>query len=407
MIIFNYCAVLYYILFNYYDFMDTVMTLKKKTMVLPLIGSIFLLSIISTNDLSFAENERLCDDKITDMVASNMAKYDKSEINSKVNDNQLFTDTYSDEELRNGGIAFYGETDKENCSATITHINNQYVIEKDGEKTRIVVSLDPKTLDILEINEMKDRAVEASSQGINYGTYGGWAVRDDAGQSNSNIDEIKAYWTVPTITDPSGLNCGTTGTTACNFAVWAGQTDAYDGNDMIAQAITNSHCAGTNCVSTEAYDGLLQFWDNGSAEVDILCDVDPNPTVDFDENDDVFAKVKYYAITDQYTLYLENETDNVYCSTAHTETFELPRYGQFQAERPRYSGTPTNLGQVTDFYLEGYFWDNGSMKGLDDLDGTGYDWYEHKIGTGSTDIWVEPGTPRSTDDYLIDYQSST
>lgn len=364
-----------------------------------------ILSVISLNQEGFAQDERSCDDKITDSVAEQMAKFDETEIQAKTSLDDSFTQKYSNENLREVGIAYFGKTDKENCTATLTNVSNQFLVEKEGELKRVAVSLDAKTLKINEITEIVDRTVEASSQGVNYGRYGGWTVRDDAGESSSNIDEIKAYWSVPTISDPTDINCGTSGTSRCNFTVWAGQTDKYDGSDMIAQAFTNSQCVGNNCGTATYYDGYLQFWDNGSTEVDILCDIDQS--VNFDATDDVYAKVKYYAITDQYTLYLENETDNDYCSVAHTETWELPRYGQFQAERPKNGGTPTNLGKVSDFYMEGYFWDNGSQKGLDDLDGGGYDYWEMKIGTGSSDIWVEPGTPTSQDKYLIDYQSSS
>jgi len=381
------------------------MTTKTiKTVMFAIISSVILTSTTSVVGNVFAENINECDEKITDAITAKMAEFDQTQIQTKTSADNDFQQKYASMEPRDVGIAFIGTTDKENCTADVTSINHQFLLERGPEMKRLSVQLDPKDLSVTKITETVERSIQATSQGTNYGTYAGWTVRDDAGESSSTINEVKAYWTLPTISDPSGLNCGTSGTSRCNFTVWTGITDKPHGTDFIAQAGTNSQCVGTDCGTNVYYDGILQIWDNGNNDVNIICDVDQS--IAFDNNDDVYAKVKYYSITDQYTLYVEEEGTGNYCSTAHTETVELPRYGQFIAERPQSGSTPTNLGEVSDFYIEGYFYDNGSLKGLDDIDGGNYDYWEQKIGTWILNVWVDPGTPLSTDKFLVHYIKS-
>lgn len=306
--------------------------------------------------------------------------------------------------VKDVGIAFVGTSNSENCTADLVTASQQFVYEKDGEKKRLSIDIDTKDKKVKNVREDKDKSVEASYNGPYYTSYGGYAVKESGSESSSYIDETIAWWDVPTISDPTGSYClNTNQKYYCNFTMWTGLTDKYDGSDMIAQVGTNSQCIGNNCASGVDYYGILQWWNDASQndiDFNVICDISPYQT-SFSAGDGAYGKVEHYDSSNLYYMYLKNQDTGSVCAGTWTSTKD-PHYGQFQSETPAYSGVTTRTGEVSDFTVTGYFYDNGVLKNLGAMTGSSYDYYEHKMYTGGS-LRVDPGSP-AYNSFLINYQ---
>jgi len=344
--------------------------------------------------------DRACIEKITVDDAEKTNMIDKEEIRQIVSNNSEFEEMVFKKQLTDRGIAFEGKMDMKNCISNIKSAIQTYVF-KEGDQTKTVsvkVNLDTKQVSDVRIET--DREILATDLGTVAGNWVGYGGRDAV--DLNHVNRALAYWNVPQAQDPSTLNCGT-GDDTCIVTVWAGVTDTSDGSDVLSQGGSHSICEGNNCGTAEDYEAFIQHWDDGSLQSSFTCS-----SVTMNHGDSMYSTAQHITSgTDRYYVYVSNLDELDSCSLTRNDT-EKPVWAQIHAERPvnGNTGNDFNLAKFTDFDIQGYFYDNGAFKGLDDMDTSPYDYHDFFIESTSSP-YADVDSPDSNDKITINYIKSS
>lgn len=363
-----------------------------------LFASLIAAMILPFSSMDFAVAEKTCIELIQEDHQRKTDNIDKKLIKQLAKETKEFKKLVSDRKLNDVGVIYEGQSNTTDCTSELTNITQTYqYVDSDKKAKKLSVTFDAKDKKVKQTSIKEDKQISFTFLGTQTGNWAGHSVRDHSG--SSEIDRTLMYWDVPTAQDPSGLNCGTTANTECHIAIWTGLTDKNDGSDVMSQLGTDSICSGNNCTSTD-YFAWIQFWDNGSMQGSTEC-----PTTTVNAGDSMYASMQYITSgTDRYYGYLYNLENGNNCSGDRNET-ENPVYGQFIGERPQVGGSDTVLAKFTDFSIRGYFYDSGVLKGLDDIDTSGYDRYANIINTVANP-YADANQPNSSDIFTLNYIKS-
>ena len=342
-----------------------------------------------------------CLEKITADDAEKTSKIEKGEIRQIASNNSEFEDIVYQKELSDRGIVFEGKMDLENCKSIVKTATQSYVFDEDGKSKVVSVRIDLDSMKVAEVSEKIHRGIHAADLGTEAGNWVGYQGRD--ANDLYHVDRALAYWNVPQAQDPDNINCGS-GDDECIVSVWGGLTDSTSGGtDVLSQGGSHSICSGNNCGTEETYEAFIQHWDDGTLEEETTC-----PGVPMNHGDSMYSSTQYITSgTDRYYVYVANLDEAESCSQSRNET-EKSVWAQFHAERPvnGNTGNNFNLAKFTDFDIQGYFYDNGVLKGLDDIDTSSYDYHDWFVESTS-DPYADVDSPDSNDKITINYIKSS
>lgn len=373
---------------------------KTKISVLFIFASVISLGIPTMVNADSVDSD--CIEKINVDDAEKVSKIDKSQIREIASNNSEFENIVHNKVLSDRGIVFEGKMDVKNCKSIVKTATQSYVFDEDGTPKIVSVTIDLDSMQVNNVSEKVHKEMYFADLGTVAGNWVGYGARDAV--DLNHVDRALAYWDVPQAQDPSGINCGS-GDDECHVAVWAGISDTSDGNDILSQGGSISSCVGNNCGTLEDYFAFIQMWDDGSLQSSSICS-----GVTVNHGDSMYSSVQHITSgTDRYYAYVANLDELENCSLTRNDT-EKPAWAQWHAERPVNGDTENNfnLAKFTDFDIQGYFYDNGVLKGLDDIDAdtTTYDWHDYFIESTS-DPYADVDTPDSNDKITINYIKSS
>lgn len=341
-----------------------------------------------------------CFDRITESASEQESKLDVESLKHQAVSNSQFNQLKGDKAIEFKNTIQYWKADPVNCTAELKQIDVKYAVEKDTKNHKeLIVSIDGDSRNIIksEIKELYD--VDHTNYTGDQIAWAGITQLHGTVESSSLPTKARAFFDVPSVSDPAALNCGT-GTNRCILSVWAGLSEDWGGSDTMIQSGTDSHCEGNNCGTSLRYNAWLQKVDTSAPPVDECTGMTVNA------GDSVRAYTYYYDSTDKYSAGVFNYDEFDVCTTSYTSETEHAHYGQFIVERPDFSGNNVPLPAFTDFNMIGEIEISGSYQGIGDYNTMGHTWKHTMKNSGTTNI--EPSWPNtSTDEITFDYQSSS
>lgn len=391
------------------------MTFKNaKTFVF---ASLIAAMILPFSTMAFAENQLndetlrepeksiddACFDKITEEMSEIESNLDLEFLKQKANDNPDFNELKSDRSAEFKNTIQYWKVDPSDCTFKLKQIDVKYNLDKETDNyEELIVSINGETNEIIETKLAEPYTLSHTNYTEDSLNWAGITQMDGTTESTSAPTKARGFFDVPTITDPTSFNCGTSSTTNCVVSAWAGLSEDREGNDLMVQSGTDSTCKGNNCGTSESYNAWLEKVENGSSTSDTCSGLTVNA------EDSVRAYTYYYDATDKYTTGVFNYDEFDVCSTSYENITEDAHYGQFVVERPSNSGVVLPLGKFTDFPIEAEIEIGGTYEGLGDYSTLGHTW-KYRMGNyelGYLTTNVQTAWPDSSDFIDFDYVTS-